>query len=158
MRFNGAMKNLLGFLSFATFSASALAGTPQQFSVHLKVYTEGKLVSQPRIIVKAGTKGEISEVDKKTGKGQYVEVVAHANPESHDQAFLQIAIGRIESGKKVLIGTPQLSALLGHESAIEIETDGKQVFKVAATVYTSSPAQKTSTKSTNLKNKNSASH
>lgn len=130
------MKTLLTILSLTLLPASSFGAAPKQFLVDLKVYMGGKLMSHPRVVLNSGTKGEISDVNEKTGKGQFIEVTAHAIPDDPDQAFLQLVIGKIEKGgRRTVIGTPQLSAMLKEESVMEIEENGKQVFKIAATVF-----------------------
>ena len=131
---NGWMKILFALIALGS-STSALASLPKQYLVDLKVFMGGKLVSHPRLVLNAGTKGEVSDLNEKTGKGQFIEVAAHPVPDVPDHAFLQLAIGRIEKGgKRVLVGTPQLSAMLKEEAVMEIEENGKQLYKVAAIV------------------------
>lgn len=135
------MKKILTLVGLL-ISTTSFAAVPKQFKVDMKVYMDGKLVSHPRISLNAGTKGEVAEVNSKTGKGHFIEVTAHAIPDAEDQAFLQLVIGRIEKdGKKVVVGTPQLSAMLKEEAAMEIEEDGKQLFKVAAVVTAEQPGR-----------------
>lgn len=130
------MKTILAVLALSLLPSSSFGAVPKQFLVDLKVYVGGKLMSHPRVVLNAGTKGEVADVNPKTGKGQFVEVTAHAIPDDPEQAFLQLVIGKIEKGgKRTVIGTPQLSAMLREESVMEIEENGKQVFKVAATVF-----------------------
>ncbi len=118
------------FFSSLTF-ASALG---KNYEVNLKVFMAGKLVSQPRFLLVSGKKAEVVDVKKNTGKGHFVEVTVHPVPDLADHAFLQLAIGNIVNGKKTLVGTPQLSAMLREEASIEVEENGNQIFRVLATV------------------------
>lgn len=128
------MKNIIFVAALLSLAVYAAVPPPKQYRVDLQVFEDGKLVSHPRVVLNAGKKGEVSDVNSSTGKGQFVEVTANPVPGEPDQALLQMVIGRIENGKKIVLGTPQLSALLKEEAAMEIEENGKQLFKVVATV------------------------
>jgi len=123
----------LGVLFLASYFA--VATVPRQYKLDLQLSMNGKLVSSPKMIVNEGQKAEISEVNKKTGNGTFLEVATQrldANPDK--QAILQIVIGKITKGKREIVSSPQIVALENEEASMEENTGNRQVYKISAVV------------------------
>lgn len=115
--------------------ASASVPSPRIYLLDFQLSLDGKVVSSPRVVAQEGTKTELSDVNKKTKTGTFIEVTPHrVDSERDNQTFLQMVVGKIVDGKKEIISTPQLMAMENEEAAMEIGEGDRQIFKISAKV------------------------
>ena len=105
------MKSFVTILLISFFGLTLKAApTPQAYDLKMELYINGKLVSSPKLIVKANEKASIEE---KSANGEYfIQVIASESTSLKPQGILmKFIVGAInKDGEKSILSKPQVIA------------------------------------------------
>jgi type II secretory pathway component HofQ len=114
------MRKILAGIIVLAFSNSLLAASNgYELAMHLEL--DGKSVSSPTMIVRAGETASISQND---GNGEiFIEVVAsEGSVQSRKVILMAFVVGNVDSeGKRKVLGAPQILAQENKPAKISVE-------------------------------------
>jgi type II secretory pathway component GspD/PulD (secretin) len=119
-------------LAFCLFIGSTALASGKAYDLKLNVSIEGKIISTPRIIVKEGETGSITQ-DGADGK-TYIEVVAtEGSIENHKGILMNFVVAKIGAdGKKQILGKPRILAKENERAMLMVgDENGKETLSMA---------------------------
>jgi type II secretory pathway component GspD/PulD (secretin) len=117
MKILGIVLLLIGSSAFASTKA---------FDLKMDLSIEGKHVSSPRIVVKEGEKGTITQ--ESNGKKSFIEVVAKEDkaPNGKLAIHMTFLVGKIASdGTRTIVSQPQIISMPNEKAQITVGENGK---------------------------------
>lgn len=106
------------------FSVSVFA-SQKAFDLKMDLSIEGKHVSSPRIVVKEGEKGTITQ--ESNGQKSFIEVVAKEDkaPNGKQAIFMTFVVGKIANdGTRTVISQPQIISIPNEKAQISVGEKG----------------------------------
>lgn len=107
------------------FSVSAFA-SEKAFDLKMDLSIEGKHVSSPRIVVKEGEKGTITQ--ESNGEKSFIEVVAKEEkaPNGKQAIHMTFVVGKIATdGTRTIVSQPQIISIPNEKAQITVGENGK---------------------------------
>lgn len=121
-------KLLIAIFCLYSFSASA---SEKAFDLKLDLSIDGNAVSSPRMTVREGEKGTITQ--ESNGQKRFVEVVAREEKTSAGKqaVHMTFAVGKIEKdGTRSVLSRPQVLSLMNEKAQIAVGEKGKPTFSL----------------------------
>lgn len=118
------MGKFLGTL-VCLFSVSVFA-SQRAFDLQMDLSLEGQHVSSPRMIVKEGEKGTITQ--ESNGQKTFIEVVAREDktPTGKQAIHMTFVVGKIsKDGTRTLVSRPRISVVPNEKAQITVGEEGK---------------------------------
>lgn len=112
------MKMLMAALLFVGISAFASTGG---YDLKMDLSLNGKLVSSPRMIVKAGEKAMITQSNN--SEESFIEVTAKEGPiQNHKGILMNFVVGTVgKDGKRTVLSEPQILAKENEPAQITVD-------------------------------------
>ncbi len=124
------MKNLGLFLLLAGSSAMAAKG----YDLKMDLTMNGKHMSSPRVLVKAGEKATIAQEGK--NGGSFIEVVAtEGEVQGNAGIMMSFTVGTIDKkGARTIVSRPKILAVENSEARITVGENENSVEQISLTV------------------------
>ena len=118
------MKFLLTAFLFL-FTATGFAANKKAITLDMSLSIDGKLISKPRII---SISGKIANITSTLDNGDGVFIEVTPTLQNKNEVFMKFIVTKLEKGKKIILGKPQMISILGKQAEITQElTSGSHI-------------------------------